>query len=1127
MPAQRRDLEWVKGDVAVIFEQAQSGVNPTKDCVELFKIHNSIRHEYLNYRDGRQKAVGEHAFNDAFLFNLLKTFPCKRGDVCANRIARFAGAYFKLVHEKADEEYNLAVENGEIEASDDETFGTRLTSKLLRVLLPGFVAKDKNVRYRAMYALQEMVGYLGALEQETYDTLRQGLIDRLDDKDSGVRALAVACLARICKSESRDEVEGSEPIVQDYLLEALSTDPAGEVRKAILSHIPLNPTTIRHIMKQGKHKEPMVRKSVYVQALKRGITVKGDDEEARPGPTHPRELTSEDLENIINQGLQDRDPQPRNAAIALVNEWIKILEKEPGKAEPEMESTDRVEKGVLTLLELLVMVERKPEELVVAERLLKSIFSSRTDIVDNIKFQADYWEVLGPVNSIFARVFADWCIEVKAQHKLDTLLPEITDMVKAVKSHYSALVQLYQRRDEEDEKVDFEEIPAREFILGELLKLAAKMDYADSFGKKHMLALLQKMLVEDELPKQLLPPCLDVLREVAASERDFIRIVVELIQDLRDSVLPEGTTSGLSAERQSIVDDLDTRCLSICIHMLERVESKFEKNSTLEGLYGSLINQNLAKNDNPRLVEAAVKCRTAPRTLRACLAKLSSEEELSQGFRILLFQTVFDLLLAYASHDIYRLDPNLPLDKTEIQTTLVQMLAQEQDMEVLTVICEGLMKLFFYELIDSPPVLITLLTLFINPDVQHYPRLIQSLQYFFNAYSLTSSQRQDTMRMIFIDAFKEAAKMRDQGKDTKTSVELAKMFEDWTNPEALEDALPERMKENVNYSVQLDMARDIIKELLEKDLMSELKKEDKKALYQCLTRLHLPDDADDLKLMRIKLLLDKLNQCRPPRDNPSIKAWSKFENEFTKKYEAKLEGFTEEDARELDELNELFDFLDDIIPEGDTMLDADVEPRTRGQKRRSRGSAAASTDVDDLSARESSRARSKRPRYSTGTEDDAASRYPTPRKEEWVEPVIPARSKRSRGSNSGPPPDAEITYISSGEDEPPALPKRAKHRRSTTSRASSSSGVKQEECEEDIDADMSYLLRSTHLTPMVVEDTPEDSSANYTKDSLFDSDDDEEEEEEGEEGGGADDEEEEEGYDDEEDEDEVSGLLVA
>lgn len=43
------------------------------------------------------------------------------------------------------------------------------------------------------------------------------------------------------------------------------------------------------------------------------------------------------------------------------------------------------------------------------------------------------------------------------------------------------------------------------------------------------------MLRQETLPLRLMAPCLDVLRELSPTERELIRLVVEIVQDLRDS----------------------------------------------------------------------------------------------------------------------------------------------------------------------------------------------------------------------------------------------------------------------------------------------------------------------------------------------------------------------------------------------------------------------------------------------------------------------------------------------------------------------------------------------------------------------------------------------------------------
>jgi condensin complex subunit 3 len=51
-----------------------------------------------------------------------------------------------------------------------------------------------------------------------------------------------------------------------------------------------------------------------------------------------------------------------------------------------------------------------------------------------------------------------------------------------------------------------------------------------------------------------------------------------------------------------------------------------------------------------------------------------------------------------------------------------------------------------------------------------------------------------------------------------------------------------------------------------------------------------------------------------------------------KKYEAKLAGFSEEEFRKLEELKDLFEFLDDIVPDDD--VDEVLEGRRGGGRKR-------------------------------------------------------------------------------------------------------------------------------------------------------------------------------------------------
>lgn len=132
--------------------------------------------------------------------------------------------------------------------------------------------------------------------------------------------------------------------------------------------------------------------------------------------------------------------------------------------------------------------------------------------------------------------------------------------------------------------------------------------------------VIGQMISQEALPESLVPLCLDILRKLNNDEKDLIRIVVEVIHDLRDndsdeddvvrfqrsalSVVDlrvsqrgksvdatfdqdlEGTpvpprtpgrvrkpTHEMSEQERDRADAIDLRCLTLCIGMLERVNS--------------------------------------------------------------------------------------------------------------------------------------------------------------------------------------------------------------------------------------------------------------------------------------------------------------------------------------------------------------------------------------------------------------------------------------------------------------------------------------------------------------------------------------------------------------------------
>ena len=175
------------------------------------------------------------------------------------------------------------------------------------------------------------------------------------------------------------------------------------------------------------------------------------------------------------------------------------------------------------------------------------------------KTQLDaFWKELTPEKAFLVRVFVDHCIDTKDEERIESSMPVMTALAFKIQALYNDLLRKVQNDAENKafgtEIDQEEEMEDAQFVLGELMKIAVNMDYADEIGRRKMFALVREynrkllsipdrflmllvgeMVSQDVLPQQLISHCLDILRKLSSSERDLIRIVVEVIHELRDN----------------------------------------------------------------------------------------------------------------------------------------------------------------------------------------------------------------------------------------------------------------------------------------------------------------------------------------------------------------------------------------------------------------------------------------------------------------------------------------------------------------------------------------------------------------------------------------------------------------
>ncbi|WVW80873.1 hypothetical protein I302_102863 [Kwoniella bestiolae CBS 10118] len=921
-----------------IFEQVQhTTANHRKNIVSLHKIQHQCSTITEETPKGT-KLVGERAFNNGFIEMVNRVLPVKKGTAVADRVVKFVASY---VAYSTEQDAANRTEGQDEEEEEMETFSSRFVVKLLKHLLTGMEAKDKNVRFRVTLLTVSMINGLGEMDDDLYVLLRESLLNRSRDKEAAVRVQAALGLAKLQSGEDEDDLEEGQESLGEVLLDLLRYDQAAEVRRAALYNLPRNPTTLPHILARTRDTDPILRRTVYAGSL--SATALPD----------PRVLSIAQREEIVRNGLGDREGSVRKAAAGMLGGWV-----------------DLVEGDMIEFLSRFDVVSSQ-----VAEEALISVFVTRPEILDIVEFNDEFWTSLNPEKAFLARVFVDHCISNKDDVRLEEALPVVTALAFCIQDEYNKLVGSTNDGNED--------ITDRAFIVGELLKLAVNLDYADEIGRRKMFQLAREMISQANLPEPLIPKCLDILSKIANGERDLIRVVVDVVtelreggEDLHDETDEEGPMdsqssstsdqsiirrrSVISASRRMNSEDpeermkaalIDLRCLLICISLLERANSNLQDNSVFHGLLPDLIIPAVRNKEEPALRDQGLIClglccmidaKMATNSFGLFIQQLTAADD---ELKVKVCQVVFDLLML---HDINDLVSNtMAADKV---VELVRHVLSQDSPEVQAVACEGVAKLMLAGMISDETVLQSLVLLYFSPETADNQPLRQCLTYFLPVYCYSSSENQGRMLSIFSDTFGLLAQLSEDAEDEEMPplAQMGLMMVDWLDPHKT----VERGGATIDTAIHLDLAEQIFRSLL-----TETSKDMRKALVSFLSKLNLPE-ADDSsvqswRLKSLMALIQAIRAKRPFGDASSKNALAKFEGVLLKRY-TELEEYDEDAFRgeggENERIEELWGFIDDVEEKD---IDAQSEVGSRRGRRASsttstrRGSVTPSVISDD------------------------------------------------------------------------------------------------------------------------------------------------------------------------------------
>ncbi|NXR59239.1 CND3 protein, partial [Rhadina sibilatrix] len=406
-----------------------------------------------------------------------------------NFVARFVTSF-----------YQIEKEDGSEEGEDNS-----LLDYVFKFLLESHNVNNHVVRFRTCQLVNKILGNMpenAEIDDDLFDKINEAMLIRIKDKFPNVRSQAVLALSRL-----QDPKDENCPVVNIYST-MLENDSNSDVRRAVLSCIAPSERTLPVIIGRTRDVKEAVRKLAY---------------EVLAEKVHMRALTIAQRVKLLHQGLNDRSDAVKEVMKKkLLQAWLRFTEGD-----------------VLELLHRLD-VENYPEE---AIPLLNAIFSLSPlpDIVQSCK-NLDSRKVI-PLEDLTAENVLYWrclCEYLKSKGEegevlLEQVLPEPAIYADYLLSYLQNMPIL-----SEEQKEDFncfEKLMTKEFIGQQLILIIGCMDTMEEGGRKHLLVILQKILILPSTSAALTRLLVERLLSIVKDEARRIQIIAEIISEVREPIV--------------------------------------------------------------------------------------------------------------------------------------------------------------------------------------------------------------------------------------------------------------------------------------------------------------------------------------------------------------------------------------------------------------------------------------------------------------------------------------------------------------------------------------------------------------------------------------------------------------
>lgn len=372
-------------------------------------------------------------------------------------------------------------------------------------------AKEPMMRWRVCQLIGNLVNNMpeeADVSEEILDAVQKNMLRLVEDGRPNVRTAAVKALLRF--PQPNDDGDFVDCPVVERLLQVLKLDKSKEVRKAVISVLPISSYTLEFIVLRTRDESDDVRKTTYMTLAEK---------------TMLSDVNPSLVPGLLSKGLQDRVESVVEAAQSLVVGWFDSCGGEPLTLLREMNGGEHVDAAELVLKALFT--SERLDAVQVALLASNEKLGLRTD------FTAENPNLMSAEEALFWRVV---CVHLSSEASSHGIRAATSGGATANVEAATAGERL-----EAFEAVMPSCVEDLAFIIclhkdeplacSQLLLLAAQCaDFVDASGRKSVEDVIQTILTSGVYNKKLYDACFEVVRKMYTSDESLTEAAFHILE---------------------------------------------------------------------------------------------------------------------------------------------------------------------------------------------------------------------------------------------------------------------------------------------------------------------------------------------------------------------------------------------------------------------------------------------------------------------------------------------------------------------------------------------------------------------------------------------------------------------